>query len=136
MKKTMVAALAVAAPLVAGLVPALAADQTIGPNQLRASKFIGSSVYDQNNEKIGSVEDLVLNKDGRAALAVVDVGSFLGVGGKDVAVSLNEIKTNNDRLTLDRTKQQLQAAPSYTLDDRNTGAGSSASPVTGGRLGH
>jgi len=40
---------------------------------------------------------------------VVDVGSFLGVGGKYVAVPPTDIKTDNNRLTLDRTKEQLQA---------------------------
>jgi sporulation protein YlmC with PRC-barrel domain len=135
-------AIAVAIPLTAGIPMANAADQvanatdqTIGSGQVRASKLIGSTVYDVNNQKIGSVQDLILNKDGRAATAVVDVGSFLGVGGKNVAVSLNDIKTDNNRLTLDRSKQQLQNAPNYQLNDRNTGAGAGPSPVTGGQMG-
>jgi hypothetical protein len=37
------------------------------------------------------------------------------MGGKDVAVSLNDLKMNNDRLTLDRSKDQLKAAPTYQL---------------------
>jgi sporulation protein YlmC with PRC-barrel domain len=135
MKKTILTAVALAIPLMAGIPMTKAADEAIGPGQVRASKIIGSSVYDVNNQKIGSVQDLVLNKDGRAVVAVVDVGSFLGIGGKDVAVSLNEIKADNNRLTLDRSKQQLQNAPSYQLDDRNTGAGTSSSPVTGGQMG-
>jgi sporulation protein YlmC with PRC-barrel domain len=109
--------------------------EAIQPDQIRASKMIGSSVYDMQNRKIGSVQDLVLDKDGRVAAVVIDVGSTLGMGGKDVGIRLSDIKTDNNRLTLDRTKEQLQQMAEYRLENRNTGAGTSASPVEGGRLG-
>jgi sporulation protein YlmC with PRC-barrel domain len=64
----------------------------IQPNQIRASKMIGSSIYDVQNRNIGSVKDLVLDSDGRVAAVVVDVGSFLGVGGKYVAISMSDTK--------------------------------------------
>jgi hypothetical protein len=107
----------------------------IQPDQLRASKMIGSTVYDVQNRDIGKVKDLVVNRDGRVAAVVVDVGSFLGVGGRYVGLDVSDIKTDNNRLTLDRSKEQLQQLADYQLEDRNTGAGTSASPVTGGRLG-
>ena len=107
----------------------------IQPNQIRASKMIGSTVYDVQNRNIGSVKDLVLDSDGRVAAVVVDVGSFLGVGGKYVAISMSDIKTDNNRLTLDRSKEQLQQMAEYQLEDRTTGAGTSASPAAGGPLG-
>ena len=109
--------------------------QTIQPDQIRASKMLGSSVYDLQNRKIGSVKDLVLDKDGTVAGVVIDVGSLLGMGGKDVAIRLSDIKTDNNRLTLDRTKEQLQQMAEYRLENRNPGAGTSTSPVQGGRLG-
>jgi len=107
----------------------------IQPNQIRASKMIGSAVYDAHNRNIGSVKDLVLDRDGRVSAAVVDVGAFLGMGGKYVAVPPNDIKTDNNRLTLDMTKEQLQQAANYRLESRDTGAGTSTSPVRGGQLG-
>jgi len=107
----------------------------IQPDQIRASQMIGSAVYDVHNRKIGSVKDLILDRDGKVAEVVVDVGSFLGVGGKYVAIDMSDIKANNNRLTLDRTKEQLQQMAEYRLEDRNTGAGTSTSPVTGGPLG-
>ena len=71
--------------------------------------MIGSAVYDvPENRKIGSVSDVVLNKDGKVDAVVIDVGSFLGMGGKNVAVLPSDIKTDNNRLTLDRSKEQLQ----------------------------
>jgi sporulation protein YlmC with PRC-barrel domain len=107
----------------------------IQPDEMRASKMIGSAVYDVQNRKIGSVQDVILNKDGKVDAVVVDVGSFLGMGGKNVAIALSDIKTDNNRLTLDRTKEQLQQMAEYRIEDRNTGAGSSTSPPEGGRLG-
>ena len=91
---------------------------TTRSGDLRASQMIGSTVYDVQNRNIGSVKDIVLDRDGKVTAIVVDVGAFLGVGGKYVAVSLNDLKTDNDRLTLNRSKEQLQSAQSYQLDNR------------------
>ncbi len=106
----------------------------IQTDEIRASKMIGSAVYDVQNRKIGSVSDVVLNKDGKVDAVVIDVGSFLGMGGKDVAVLPSDIKTDNNRLTLDRTKEQLQQMANYNLENKTTGAGTSTSPVQGGNL--
>jgi sporulation protein YlmC with PRC-barrel domain len=114
---------------------ATAGSQMIQPNQMRASKIIGANVYDRENQKVGSVYDLILDRDGRVADVVVDVGSVLGIGGKNLAVKMSDLKTDNNRLTLNQTKQQLQAAANYEVEDRNTGAGTSPSPVTGGHVG-
>ena len=111
------------------------AEETIQTDQIRASKMIGSSVYDVQNRNIGKVRDLVLDKDGKIAAVVVDVGTFLGMGGKSVAVKLSDLKTDNNRITLDRTKEQLQQMANYRLENRTTGAGSTTSPVHGGKLG-
>lgn len=114
---------------------ATAGSQMIQPNQMRASKIIGANVYDRDNQKVGTVYDLILDRDGRVADVVVDVGSVLGIGGKNVAVKMSDIKTDSNRLTLNETKQQLQEAANYQVEDRDTGAGTSPSPVTGGRAG-
>ena len=107
----------------------------IQSDEVRASKMIGSAVYDLQNRDIGKVSDLVLNKDGAVDVVVLDVGSFLGMGGKYVGIPISDIKTNNNRLTLDRSKEQLQQMAAYQLENPDTGAGTSTSPVTGGHLG-
>ena len=133
MSKTHVTALALALAAAAPLAHAQTATG-IQTNEIRASKMIGSAVYDVQNRKIGSVDDVILNKSGKVDTVVIDVGSFLGMGGKDIAVLPSDIKTDNNRLTLDRSKEQLQQMATYSLENRNTGAGSSTSPVEGGRL--
>jgi len=111
------------------------AQETIQPDQMRASKMIGNRVYDLQNRNIGKVRDLIVDRDGKIDAVIVDVGSFLGMGGKNVAVKPSDLKTDNNRLTLDVTKEQLQQMADYNLRDRETGAGTSASPVHGGKLG-
>src|SRR5437763_15089949 len=83
------------------------AEETIQADQIRDSKMIGSSVYDVQNGNTGKVRDLVLDKDGKIATAVIDGGTFLGMGGKSVGVKPSDLRTENNRLTLDRTKEQL-----------------------------
>ena len=114
---------------------AVTTSHIIQSDEVRASKMIGSAVYDLQNRDIGKVKDLILNKDGNLDAVVLDVGSFLGMGGKYVAVPISDIKTNNNRLTLDRTKEQLQQMAAYELENPNTGAGTTTSPATGGHLG-
>ena len=85
---------------------------TLG-GELRASKIIGSTVYDEQNQNVGSVKDVLVDRSGNVRSVVVDVGTFLGMGGKFVTVPLNDIKTDHDRLTLNKTKGQLKAAPEF-----------------------
>ncbi|HEV2098034.1 MAG TPA: PRC-barrel domain-containing protein [Stellaceae bacterium] len=113
----------------------VATSTAIQSDQIRASKMIGSEVYSVQNADVGKVQDIILDRDGRVAVVVVSVGATLGMGGKDVAVGLSDIKSDNNRLTLDMTKDQLQRAQAYQLENPDTGAGSSTSPVHGGQLG-
>ena len=85
---------------------------------LRASEIIGSTVYDEQNQDVGSVKDVLLDHSGNVKSVVLDVGAFLGMGGKYVTVSLNDLKTDNNRLTLDKTKAQLKSAPEFHFQTR------------------
>lgn len=108
----------IAVPSVGQPVRLLNVALTTQSGELRASQLIGSTVYDVQNRNVGSVKDIVLDRDGKVRAVVVDVGAFLGVGGKYVAVDLADLKTDHNRLTLTRSKEQLQAAQSYQLDNR------------------
>src|SRR5215471_8680579 len=58
----------------------------------RASKLAGLSVYNEKNEKIGSINDLLMDKSGAIKAAVIGVGGFLGMGEHLVAVSFDKVK--------------------------------------------
>jgi len=97
-------------------------------DQIRASKLIGASVYDPNDQKIGAVDELVLNPDGKIADVVIGVGGFLGAGEKRVAVPMADLKRGkNDHFVLAATKDSLKQMANFELKTAGTaGSGSSA----------
>src|SRR3954451_6408418 len=62
------------------------------PGQWRASKLKGLDVYNNSNEKIGDIREVLLDQSGKAEAVVIGVGGFLGIGERDVAVPFSEIK--------------------------------------------
>jgi len=109
--------------------------ELIQPDRMRARKMIGSRVYDLHNRNIGRVRRVILGGDGKISLIVLHVGGFFNMGGKNVAVKPTEIKTDNSRLTLNVSKEQLSQIAKYKPRIRNIGTGSSASPVPSDKLG-
>ena len=83
---------------------------------IRASKFIGASVTVGGNQDLGTLNDLVLDKEGHAILGVISVGSVLGVGGKLVAVPFSSLQMGQDgKLVLqDGSKDSLAKMPGFT----------------------
>jgi sporulation protein YlmC with PRC-barrel domain len=66
------------------------------PGQWRASKLDGLNVYNQNDEKIGDISELIVDSSGRIQAVVVGVGGFLGMGEHDVAIPFDQIKFVNE----------------------------------------
>jgi sporulation protein YlmC with PRC-barrel domain len=108
-----------------------AAMHQLQPGQIRGSEMIGSSVYDAQNRDIGKIKDVILDHQGRVDSVVIDVGAFLGMGGKYVAVPMRDLKTANEngkvRWKTDMTKEQLQQAQAFDLGT-TTSAGTSTPP--------
>ena len=57
----------------------------------RASKIVGSSVVNEENETVGSVDDLIVTPNEKAPYAVLSVGGFLGLGTKYVVVPFGSL---------------------------------------------
>jgi sporulation protein YlmC with PRC-barrel domain len=90
-------------------------------NQIMASDLIGTRVVSANNESIGDINDVIVDRNGQVMAAVVGVGGFLGIGEKDVAVPFKSLEFMNS--------QQAQA-----MDSSNTG-GNNAVNTTGSTTG-
>jgi sporulation protein YlmC with PRC-barrel domain len=73
------------------------------------------NVYDPQDNEIGDVNDVLLNKSGQVTAVIVGVGGFLGVGEKDVAVPFTALafkeKDGKRYLVMNATKEALQSAP-------------------------
>jgi sporulation protein YlmC with PRC-barrel domain len=92
-----------------------------GAAMLRASEFIGETVRNGKGEKVGSVDDLILNRGDKVLYAVISVGGFLGIGDKLVAVPFDELKLGSKdvsgAIVYDTTKEQLKTQPAFTYAD-------------------
>ncbi|WP_114947081.1 PRC-barrel domain-containing protein [Microvirga calopogonii] len=97
------------------------------PGQWRASKLDGLNVYNQNNEKIGDISELIVDSSGTIQAVVVGVGGFLGLGERDVAIPFDQIKFVNDPLAV-ATTATTPATPAAP------GAVSPTAPTTTGTV--
>ncbi|NYT25880.1 PRC-barrel domain-containing protein [Alcaligenaceae bacterium] len=74
--------------------------------------IIGKSVFNENDEKVGDVNDVVLASDGRTMFLLIGAGGFLGMGEKNVAVPFDRFERSEDRILLSGySKEQLKALP-------------------------
>ena len=80
----------------ANMAPAAASDTSSLQGTWRASKLVGLNVYNDKNESLGSINDLLTDKSGNIKAVVIGVGGFLGVGEHLVAVPLDKIKFVNE----------------------------------------
>ncbi len=80
----------------------------------RASKLIGSIVYNDKNAKIGKIGDLIVKPDGTLSLAIVDVSGFLGIGRHHVAIPVGQFTSVKPKIVLPgATKEALKQLPQF-----------------------
>ena len=85
---------------------------------IRAEEMVGTKVYGADDANVGEIGDVVLTADGKVDAYIIDVGGFLGVGEKEVAVGSDNLafmtdKDGNKYLYTTFTKDQLNAAATY-----------------------
>ena len=93
---------------------------------IRAKKVIGTNVKDSTGKTIGKVEDIVLDKlSSHIMYAVVGFGGFLGMGEKyhTLPWSTLDYDPGEGAYVVNLTKEQLQAAPAYSMDELTAGDG-------------
>src|SRR5207247_8319997 len=90
-----------------------------GKNQWMASRNrLGAKVGGTDNATVGSINDLLMEKNGNVLAAVIGVGGFLGIGSKNVAVPFKSLELSrdtdgNDKIAMRFTKEELQQAPDF-----------------------
>lgn len=92
---------------------------SVSEQKLAASDIYKTNVYNNSDNKIGDVRDLLIHQsDGKITTVIIGVGGFLGVGQKDVAIPFQDLKVSSRDgkvwLVLDQTKDQLKSVPAYT----------------------
>jgi sporulation protein YlmC with PRC-barrel domain len=117
----------------AAMAPAAASDTSFQGNW-RASKVVGLSVYNDKNESLGSINDLLMDKSGNIKAAVIGVGGFLGIGEHLVAIPLEKIKFVNEPIVYTGTASgagtsgSSRPASSTTTGAANTAPAAASKP--------
>jgi hypothetical protein len=93
----------------------------------RTSKVVGLHVYNDSNESLGSISDLLMDKSGNIKAVVLGVGGFLGVGEHLVAVSLDKLKFVNEPVAYTGNAGMTNSRPATTT----TGSAASGTVTTG-----
>ena len=76
--------------------------------------ILGQHVYNDKNERVGTVDDLIVTPDKAVSYAIVNVGGFLGLAKHDVAIPVSQFKLVDKKLVLaGATKEALKASPEF-----------------------
>ncbi len=76
--------------------------------------MLGMPVYNDNNDHLGVIEDLVVTRDKAICYAIIGVGGYLGLGIYDVAIPVFHLRMNKSQLTLpNATTESLKAIPAF-----------------------
>jgi hypothetical protein len=125
----MLAKHAVLGLVISGLMAGSALAQSAN-GEWRASKVVGVNVYNDSNEKLGSIDELIMNKQGKIDKVIIGVGGFLGVGQHDIAVNFDQLKFTDQPVAV-TTASTTTTAPSSTTTS-SSATPSSPMPTTTG----
>jgi len=111
---------------------------SIPGNSATVTHWYKQGVYDPSDNKIGEIEDVLLDKDGKTAALILGVGGFLGMGEKHVAVPFNAVRstTKNDNkwyLVMNSTTDALKNAAGFKYDRTSTTWMPENAPATQGQ---
>jgi PRC-barrel domain len=87
-------------------------------NRHEVQGVLGREVLSAANENMGRIVDVLVDRDGKVRAAIIDFGGFLGVGSRKIAVDWDALHfpfpdKPDERVTLDLTRDQVNAAPAY-----------------------
>ena len=124
MRKIVIAGCSVAALAITSAYAATMTMKAAPSESWTVTNYYKQAVYDPKENKIGDVDDVLIDKSGKITGLVIGVGGFLGVGEKDVIVPFSAVKTTkkNDKwwLTADESKDDLKNAPGFKYDKAST----------------
>jgi sporulation protein YlmC with PRC-barrel domain len=99
----------------------------------RASKLVGLNVYNEASEKIGDINEVILDKSGKTSKVILGVGGFLGMGEYNVAVPFEKLKWANEPVrSAASTANPPASAPATNVDSNARTASDGAARTTTG----
>src|SRR3954449_1921641 len=113
----------------AAAAPAAASDSSSFKGNWRSSKLVGLNVYNDSNESLGSINDLLTDKSGNVKAVVIGVGGFLGVGEHLVAVAFDKVKFVDDPIAYTGASSAPATGGARPSSTTTTGAATTAPAV-------
>ena len=113
----------------ANMAPAATSNSSSFQGTWRASKLVGLSVYNDKNESLGSINDLLTDKSGNIKAVVIGVGGFLGVGEHLVAIPLDKIKFVNEPVVYAGAGAPASGAGTRPATNSTTTGAATTAPV-------
>ena len=110
--------------------PAAPSDTSSLKGSWRTSKLVGLNVYNDSNEKVGSINDLLTDKSGDIKAVVIGVGGFLGVGEHLVAVPLDKVKFVDEPIAYTGAASAPASGGARPSSTTTTGAATTAPAAT------
>ena len=94
---------------------------SLASDSVTVTHWYKQNVYDPQDNKIGEIMDVLVDREGKAVALIIGVGGFLGAGEKDVAVLFHsvQVKTKDNNkwyLVMESTKDQLKNAKGFKYD--------------------
>ena len=113
-----VVAAALSGPALSQGTPQTLSVMKIDPQSLatgyRTSKVVGSTVFNEANENVGTIDDLIVTPSEKVPFAVLSVGGFLGMGSKFVVVPYSSLQVRDNKMVLPgATKDSLKSLPEF-----------------------
>ena len=102
------------APVVGGSIVGISV-ATISATGYRATKLIGATVYNENGDSIGTIDDFIVGGENKISFAIISVGGFLGMGDRLVAIPAPLFKSNKKQQVVlpKASKTDLEALPAF-----------------------
>jgi sporulation protein YlmC with PRC-barrel domain len=91
--------------------------------QWRASKLIGVDIYNEQNEKLGDIDEILMDQSGKVTGYVIGVGGFLGMGTREIMVEPSKIKFVNEPVRTSSAANDRATSANASADRPRPGAG-------------
>lgn len=117
--------------LIGGLLATTMLMPAFGAEMWRSSKLIGLNVYNDQNEKLGDISEILLDKSGKVEGVVIGVGGFLGMGKHDIKVEMSKLKFIDEPVrSASTTGSATTTSPSATKTTDNRAATGTATTTS------
>ena len=88
----------------------------VGPGNMSVQQMENATIYDAKGKPIGEVEEVIANNKGQIVAVTAEVGTYFGLGDKEVLISITDLTPKNGQFVTDLTLEQVKALPTWDDD--------------------